>query len=311
MERPNAQRGFTLVELLVVIGIIALLISILLPALQSARRSANTTKCLAQMRQFGNAFLMYAQDNKGFFPMAYHAYAPPGQDDSVPANRTRSKRWHDFIGRYVNGNRDINPEGTNPTNPPPEYDTLASIKATKPNSVFWGCPAWVDNQRTYILSTSGSGYSINTTVSTVHMGYAMNQYPFAPKTVTVSGGFANWTYRGAGSPATAAAQNGWYYKQTQYTRPAERALIFDNAHRDASITPATPWFTAFNWTKMPPVPDIYSFPLDFNRHGKKTIGNGYTEKTINMLFADGHAATVSCKEGHRAIRFVESDVRAQ
>ena len=66
--RQSAKRGFTLVELLVVIGIIALLIAILLPALQKARDSANRTTCLSNMRQLGTAFMMYTNENKGYFP---------------------------------------------------------------------------------------------------------------------------------------------------------------------------------------------------------------------------------------------------
>jgi prepilin-type processing-associated H-X9-DG protein len=59
------------VELLVVIGIIALLISMLLPALNKARRAANTVACASNLRQFGQIFAMYANQNQGWLPPTY------------------------------------------------------------------------------------------------------------------------------------------------------------------------------------------------------------------------------------------------
>src|SRR5947199_4142927 len=71
MSRPSKSLGFTLVELLVVIGIIALLIAILLPALSKARKASRTTACLSNIRQLVMGEIQYVTDNKGHFSPYY------------------------------------------------------------------------------------------------------------------------------------------------------------------------------------------------------------------------------------------------
>ncbi len=73
--RPSAAqrvRGFSLVELLVVIGIIATLIAILLPALSAAREAAQRAVCAANLHNWGIACHAFADDHRGRFPMAFH-----------------------------------------------------------------------------------------------------------------------------------------------------------------------------------------------------------------------------------------------
>ena len=84
------RRGFTLLELLVVISIISVLMALLLPALKSARNAARSVKCLSQFQQIGVGFYVYAQDYRGQIASTYYFH------DGVRG------MWPELLGIYMN-----------------------------------------------------------------------------------------------------------------------------------------------------------------------------------------------------------------
>ncbi|SRR5687767_11103340 len=298
--RPRHRgTGFTLVELLVVIGIIAVLIGVLLPALNAARKQAATVKCLSNLRQMGVAFNLYANFYKDAFPVVRQDTPDdglPGPPGTGPTN-VRNTYYTDMILPFVAKNGKMNFQiGT---------DRLAFDETRK--TVLWGCTeweGWKQGQHLGAPSTYVNGVSI------FESGYAMNFWPTYTARHPVSG---------SAKPPTreahmrwAATYHGKYYRRSQWTRPSERLLMAD----------ATLWLLGFGPTTGQIAQQdagralqdgVGQNNIDRYRHGKyppRTAGGSGGlfarqggKVAFNVLYVDGHASTLhDINEGYKAIR---------
>ena len=315
-ERQLNSKAFTLVELLVVIGIIALLISILLPVLSSVRKQAAALKCAASLREIGNCFLLYAADNKGYAPVA-KAPDPSGASqyritfNSVPpVDVTGIQFWPAFIAKYAARAK---------------YG-LANVNASEASGIMkgilWGCPEW----QTY---ASTSAQTAVDGADVINNGYGMNAFPEYTRTfptynpgnantigdvifrndIAVPGSDDNW----------ATIKIGKWYKLKAWTSPAEKALVGD----------CLLWVLEAQSGPVPPTPIPGQFSVataaratwddpalghqttyDFYRHGKypAQVATNKLSPTggkvaFNILYADGHVRTVNDRiEGYKAAR---------
>jgi prepilin-type N-terminal cleavage/methylation domain-containing protein/prepilin-type processing-associated H-X9-DG protein len=278
----RSTKGFTLVELLVVIGIIAVLISILLPALGAARRQSNTVKCMASLKQIGNALQFYGQDNKGYWPSARDRLAGEPGFPGVPEKDWHS--WTDLLARYIQ------------KIPPQNYIEIAQIRR---NSVVWGCPEWT---RANDFDSNAPYYA----AENVYTGYGMQIYPSYWEDGGKIAGRAHYNV---------AAKHGGYIKATVWQRKpsASRGVIADSQW-DIIMMQGVDFDEkkSLYWpvNEIPLSADSSSAGFEKMiavdaRHGRRGANARQSlakSKSINMLFADLHVEPVTPGEAHFSIR---------
>ncbi|HEY7120482.1 MAG TPA: H-X9-DG-CTERM domain-containing protein [Tepidisphaeraceae bacterium] len=275
----RAVVAFTLVELLVVIGIIALLIAILLPALSRAREQANLVKCLATLRSMGQAAHLHAAEHRGYLPLAGDQYMRLSPRAVGDAGRKKyvyfNDEWH-----LLNPDDESTGDGATPA---PLSAALGYYMNLNPDlSSRKGLEIWLAQDWVIRYFTCPSDNNLPTKASTIAsdtnrcgppelMGYLLNQAALA---------------RRPQYPDRCPMGN-----TARIRRPSEVFLFADGIRGPGAETAYGVFDETDDWSLY----DYWhtygrdgAFPkLDFSRHRGR----------INVVYVDGHAESVALPHG--------------
>ena len=274
------RRAFTLVELLVVIGIIAVLISILLPSLNAARRSASNVKCQNNLKQIGMAIVMYADSNDGNIPWQVWA---DWTTTNYPAG-SQSTHWYKLITPFLSSGKGRDGRTLDP------YTMFSSDVAP----VIAACPEWDGAAR---WNTSASSVASKP-------GYGYNALPKlraidSQGVGTAVSGFQWGPFPADNIPVGEVDKTG-PIKLTDLRPASDRILMGDSVdyHLHLSFNSTE---GRWNWPRNSTVTSLnYRFTSGHpDRHGKP--GARFQDATANYVFADTHVESLTPDQARRAL----------